>query len=397
MKKILFMLINMNVGGTEKALLTMLSEIPKDKYEITLLMMEKYGGFLDYIPDGVRIEYVQDHHKINQLVNEPPWTIASDFVKQGKWMKGFSVICLHVLSKLRKDRSTFLQYVFKDYPVKNERYDVAVAYAGPVDFVSYYIAHKIKADKKVQWIHFDITQISFSLKFAAKVYAKFNKIFVVSTEAREKFVKAIPKLEEKTESFFNILSKDFVQKMADEGNGFEDEFDGIRFLTVGRLCREKGQDLTIPVLARLKAEGYRVRWYCIGDGSEREEYERIIAQHGVENEYILLGANPNPYPFMKQCDVYVQSSRHEGYCITLSEARCFDNPIVSTNFTGSGEQITHNQTGLIVHFDELQMYQAVKRLLDDGALRNTFKQNLRNERIDTREEIHKLYQLADVR
>ena len=191
------------------------------------------------------------------------------------------------------------------------------------------------------------------------------------------------------------MSPELVMKMADKGPGFEDDFNGVRILTVGRLSKEKGQDLTIPVLARLKEDGYNVRWYCIGDGNAREEYEKLIKDYNVENDYILLGATPNPYPFMKQCNIYVQPSRHEGYCITLAEARCFDNPIVSTNFTGASEQITHDQTGLIVNFDEQQMYNAIKQLLDDQKLRNRFRKNLKNEIVDTTNEMEKLYKIAD--
>jgi glycosyltransferase involved in cell wall biosynthesis len=148
------------------------------------------------------------------------------------------------------------------------------------------------------------------------------------------------------------------------------------------------------VLAKLKEEGYNVKWYCIGDGNARIEYEKLIKQYGVKNEYILLGTKPNPYPYMKQCDIYVQSSRHEGYCITLSEARCFTNPIISTNFTGANEQISHGQTGLVVGFDIQQMYHAIKQLLDDEKLRNKLRSNLTKETVDTTREMDKLYELV---
>ena len=169
-------------------------------------------------------------------------------------------------------------------------------------------------------------------------------------KGKDKLMNILPNFKDKIDKLLNIMSPELVVKMADEGSGFEDDFNGIRILTVGRLSKEKGQDLTITVLAKLKEEGYNVRWYCIGDGSARKEYEKLIKEYNVENDYILLGATPNPYPFMKECDLYVQSSRHEGYCITLAEARCFDNPIISTNFTGASEQIAHDQTGLISKF-----------------------------------------------
>jgi len=98
---------------------------------------------------------------------------------------------------------------------------------------------------------------------------------------------------------------------------------------------------------------------------------------------------------MKQADIYVQSSRHEGYCITLSEARCFNNPIVTTNFTGANEQISHNRTGLIVSFDEQQMYIAVKQLLDEKTVGNELRKNLRNDVVNTTKEMEKLCKIAD--
>lgn len=394
-KKIIFMIINMNVGGTEKALLNMIAEIPKDQYDITILMLEEYGGFLNSIPSGVHIEYIKGYNNLKDVLNEPPQIVALDFLKKGKVIKAFNVIFLHLIAKLKKDRTIFFKYTLNAYPVIDSEYDVAVAYAGPMDFISYFVLNKIEAKKKVQWIHFDVTKVGFDQQFAAKMYSKFDKIFIVSNEGKNKLLNMLPNIKDKTDTFLNIMSPGLVVKMANEENGFEDNFDGVRILTVGRLSKEKGQDLTISVLAKLKENGHNVRWYCIGDGSARGEYEKLIYEYGVENDYILLGATPNPYPFMKQCDIYVQSSRHEGYCITLSEARCFNNPIISTNFTGASEQIFHEQTGLIVEFDKQQVYEGIVQLLDDEKLRNKIKENLQNGISGTINEMEKLYEIAD--
>ena len=178
--------------------------------------------------------------------------------------------------------------------------------------------------------------------------------------------------------------------MSKNENGFNDSFNGVRILTVGRLSKEKGQDLTINVLDRLKNEGYKVKWYCIGDGPEKDNYKQIIKNLKIETDYILLGSKLNPYPFMKQCDIYVQPSRHEGYCITLGEARCFDNPIVTTNFTGAKEQIKNEVTGLICDTSEEGIYKSIKDLLDDKDLYNNIKINLSKEIVDSTSEISKL-------
>ena len=84
-KKIVFMIINMNVGGTEKALLNMISEIPKDKYDITILMLEEYGGFLNSIPHEVHVKYLKGYEHIKDMLNSPPHITAINLFKKGRW------------------------------------------------------------------------------------------------------------------------------------------------------------------------------------------------------------------------------------------------------------------------------------------------------------------------
>ena len=396
MKKILFMCINMNIGGTEKALLTMLNEIDDSKYDITLLMLEEYGGFLNEIPSFVKVKYVDEYKSIKPFVNEPPKILIKRLIKNKAYLTGLSTLLNYSISKITKNISYYYRYILKNVKKIDEEYDLAVAYAGPMDFITYFVLNKIKAKKKIQWIHFDITKIGFNRKFAERNYKKFDKIFVVSEEGKEKLIDLIPALNNKVEAFFNIISCNLIENMSKNEKSFDDLFNGVRILTVGRLSKEKGQELTINVLARLKNEGYKVRWYCIGDGPEKDNYRNRIKGLDIENDYILLGSKLNPYPFMKDCDIYVQPSKHEGYCITLGEARCFDNPIVTTNFTGANEQIKNEITGLVCDISEQGIYQAIKRLLDNKELYKDIRINLSNEIVDSTNEISKLEKLVNL-
>lgn len=396
MKKVLFMCINMNIGGTEKALLTMLNEIDDSKYDITLLMLEEYGGFLNEIPSFVKVKYVDEYKSIKPFVNEPPKILIKRLIKNKAYLTGLSTLLNYSISKITKNISYYYKYILKNIKGIDEEYDLAVAYAGPMDFITYFVLNKIKAKKKVQWIHFDINKIGFNRKFAKRNYKKFDKIFVVSEEGKEKLINLIPALNNKVEAFFNIISCNLIENMSKNEKSFDDLFDGVRILTVGRLSKEKGQELTINVLARLKNEGYKVRWYCIGDGPEKYNYRNRIKRLDIENDYILLGSKLNPYPFMKDCDIYVQPSKHEGYCITLGEARCFDNPIVTTNFTGANEQIKNEVTGLVCDISEQGIYQAIKRLLDNKELYKDIRTNLSNEIVDSTNEISKLEKLVNL-
>lgn len=393
-KKILFMVINMNIGGTEKALLTMLSEIDKEKYDVTVLMLEEYGGFLLDIPEWVNIQYLKYYKDIEDIINKPLHITALEQLKICKINNFIKYLYLYLLYKISKDRIFIFKHILKSYPNLEEEYDLAVAYAGPMEFISYFVANKIKAKKKVQWIHFDITKIGLNYSFVRKIYSKFDKIFVVSEQAKEKVIENIPSLKDNVEVFYNIVSSNLVRKMS-EGKSFTEKFDGIRILTVGRISKEKGQYMTIPVLAKLKSEGYNIRWYCIGDGNYRSECERLIKEYSLEDEYILLGSKTNPYPYMKDCDIYVQPSLHEGYCITLAEARCFGNPIVATNFTGAREQLIETGCGLVSDISEEGLYNKIKEILDNQKLRDNIKSNLKNHNVDTSNEINKLYKIID--
>lgn len=387
------MCINMNIGGTEKALLTMLNEMDSSKYDITLLMLEEFGGFLNEIPSYVKVKYVDGFKETKPFTKEPPQLLAKELIKSKKYFKCINTLLAYGISKITNNISYYYKYVLRNIKKLDEEYDLAVAYAGPMDLITYFVLNKIKAKKKAQWIHFDITKIGFNKKFAEKNYKRFDKVFVVSEEGKNKLISLIPSLKDKAEVFFNVISCKLIKDMSKKEKSFDDNFDGKRILTVGRLSDEKGQDLTIPVLARLKDEGYKVKWYCIGDGPEKSNYIKNIKDRNIINDYILLGSKLNPYPFMKDCDLYMQPSKHEGYCITLGEARCFDNPIVTTNFTGANEQINNETTGLVCDISEDGIYNSIKRLLDDEELYIAIKNNLSNEVVDSTGEIAKLDKL----
>lgn len=394
--KILFMIINMNIGGTEKALLNILDEIDNSKYEITLLMLEKYGDFLNNIPSHVKIEYLKGYSEIKDDLNLPPYIISKKYLKNGQLLKSIKIVKSYTSSKILDDRSSYFEYLLKKFPKREDKYDVAIAFAGPMDFISYYVMNKINAKKRYQWIHFDVTKTGFNIKFARNIYSRFDKIITVSEEAKEKLLSLIPELKDNIEVIKNIISPNVIIKMVDEGESFKDNFEGTRILTVGRLTKQKGQHISIPVLARLKADGYNVRWYCIGEGNSRSEYESLVKEYSMEEDYILLGALKNPYTMMRDCDIYVQPSIHEGFCITLGEAKCFNNPIVTTNFTGANEQISDGKTGLICNINQEDLYSKIKILLDNKSLMNDIRNNLAYNKLNSEKEILKIKNIIDL-
>ena len=113
----------------------------------------------------------------------------------------------------------------------------------------------------------------------------------------------------------------------------------------------------------------------------------------MTDDLILLGNQKNPYPYFKQCDLYVQTSRFEGYCLTLAEARCFNKPIVTTDFIGANEQIIDGENGFIVGYNPEELYIKICELIVSQELRENFQSNLEKMDLDTYKELDKLYKL----
>ena len=385
----------MNIGGVEKSLLSLLSVIPKDKYDITVLTLEKKGGFLDYIPSYITVEEAAWFKEIKPIIMESPQRTIKKYLKENKVFKIPTFIYSYYKSKNTDNRYIYYKNILKSIPENEGEYDVAIAYAGPTEIIDAYITHKVKAKKKIGWVHFDISKHKINEKLYENLYEKFDKIFTVSNEANKKLNEIIPSTVNKSEVLLNIISKELINEMAKEDINFDNEFDGVKIVTVGRLSKEKGQDLAIKALANLKKDGYKVRWYCVGEGNSREEYESLIKDNKLEEDFILLGATPNPYPYIKNSDIYVQTSRHEGYCLTLAEAKCLCKPIVTTNFTGAYEQIEHGINGLIVPLNEDYIYKNVKYIMDNKSVSYNFIEKLKIEAIDTRSNVNKLMSFID--
>ncbi|SFD66925.1 Glycosyltransferase involved in cell wall bisynthesis [Lentibacillus persicus] len=364
MKKVLFMLSSMDIGGVEKSLLSLLSVMPKEAYDVKILLLEEKGAFLDHLPDWVRVEEASWYQEVKPIIMQSPYKTIKDFYAAKTYSRIPSFVYSYLISeKVLKDRYIYYKHIFKSVPLHEEDYDIAVAYQGPTDIIDYYVGHHVNAVKKISWVHFDVSKHSVNTKLYQQLYQRFDMVLVVSNEAHNHLVDKIPSVKFKSDVCKNIVSKTAIKVMSKETADFDKEYTGRIIVTVGRLSWEKGQDMAIAVLSWLREEGYDVKWYCVGGGKQRAEYEQMIEGYGLKDHFILTGPSPNPYPYIAQADIYVQPSRHEGYCLSLAEAKCLQRPIVTTDFTGANEQIIDGYNGLISKCNADALYYHVKYLL----------------------------------
>lgn len=362
-KRIFFLIHSMNVGGVEKALLSLLSVIPLDQYEVHVGLLHKEGGFLDMIPSRVKVHEIPCYDKYWDLINDPPLQSIKIMIMQGSVIDALIHFLLYVHYKLTANRYWFYRYIMRTESKFPIAFDMAIAFAGPSQMMDYYICHQVDAPLKCGWIHFDVSKFGIDKGMTRHLYKQYKRIFIVSEMAKVIFDRMFPQFREKTEVFHNVVSSKQICELATLGESFQDDFCGKRILTVGRISQEKGQIVAIHALKLLIDRGYNVRWYFVGEGVDMEHCMNEVERLGLSEFVTFLGVKTNPYAYMHDCDVYMQPSRHEGFCLTLAEALCFANPIVTTDFTGAREQLNKRENAFIVGMSDEEIAEGVENAI----------------------------------
>lgn len=381
-KKIFFLLYSMNIGGVEKSLVNLLSIIPREKYNVHVGLIHLEGGMLPLLPSDITIHHVTDISRHWQELKNPPMVSIMHYVSEGRWIKALWAFFVYLICKIQGSFLLWVKYLLEDSQGIEETFDVAIAYAGPSSDIDYYVCNKIKAKKKFSWIHFDIDKVNHDVRLINKLYISYQGIIVVSDSCKQKIESSFPHFREKMMTFNNVISPQLIRLQANGGATFDNNLKSRKILTVGRISKEKGQMLAIDALKLLKDKGYDVVWYFIGDGKDKHACEEKVIQMGLKDSAIFLGALVNPYGYMRDCDVYVQPSRYEGYCVTILEALCFSAPIVATNFTSIEEQLNNRNNSFIVNMDADSLANGIIRALSASEVLH----NSDNINID----IHKL-------
>ena len=168
------------------------------------------------------------------------------------------------------------------------------------------------------------------------------------------------------------------------------------FLTIARLNKDqKGYDISLEACKLLKERGIQFKWYALGRGPYQEEMETYIKENQLEDTFFLLGTTSNPYPYIKDATLYVQTSRHEGFGLTLAEARILNRPVVTTEFDAVYNQMVQGKNGIVVPQDPIAVADAIERVLKDKELYDSIVAYQKQEKKGNTEEIEKFYQLID--
>ncbi|WP_078428910.1 glycosyltransferase [Alkalihalobacterium alkalinitrilicum] len=398
MKKVLIASFDMEVGGVERSLISMLENFDYENYKVDLMLYRHHGEFMSLIPKQVNLlpevpQYATFRQSISEIIKEKRVTIGATRI--------LAKINADVLGKLKRmsepgyfQMQLMWKYALPFLPQLDVAYDVAISYLWPHDFV----AEKVKAKRKIAWIHTDYSTVETDRKMDLKLWDNFDHIVAVSEACKQSFLKKYDSLINKTLVVENITSPEFIRTMADvdvENPMVKDK--RFKLATVARLSHAKGIDNAVKALKVLKDKGYSdIAWYVVGYGGDEEMIKQLITENGLENSFILLGKQINPYPYIKQADLYVQPSRYEGKAVTVTEAMILGKPILITNYSTASSQVEDGFDGIICELSIEGIVDGIESLYINQDLRN--KLIIRNKQKDYRNkvELEKLYEHMQV-
>lgn len=390
----------MELGGAERALLGLLNALDSDRVDVDLFLNQHTGAFMNLIPDKVNLlperkGYNAIERPLVQVLKEGQFKIALARLKarreHGKYYKTLS-------DDIKMQDSSVFQYVMDAVTPRLTsledlgEYDLAISFLQPHNIV----LGKVRAKKKICWIHTDYSTVHIHAQQELKVWGQYDHIVSISEDCTTAFLKIFPSLERKIMLIENILSPHFVREQANLDSAHELRVPGgvVKLVSVGRISHAKNYDNVPHVARQLKARGLKFKWFIVGPGSH-SAIDKTLEETGTGDVVEFLGARSNPYPYIKAADIYIQPSRYEGKSVTVREAQMLCRPVIITNYATATSQVNDGADGIICPMENSGIAHAIWELVHDEVRRESLSSYCQSRDFGNENEVNKIYQLIE--
>ncbi|HBA46446.1 MAG TPA: glycosyltransferase [Lachnospiraceae bacterium] len=423
----------MGRAGAETALLELLKHLDSPEYDISLYVIMGQGEMIGKLPPCVKL-LNPGFNPHSVLSRQGKWglmkTVCRAFFRNGGQMNKIRSIGKSFSSMRRRGKVQTEKLLWRMLSEGSrrfeEQFDLAVAWLEGAS--AYYVAEHVKAARKCAFIHIDYESAGYTREMDQNCWDSFEKIFMVSREVKEHFLAVYPEYADKAEIFHNLVDQEGIRRqsmvrggfsdgregvfsgmrgvydgMGDASNGGEgvsngignasDGYEGKRLLTVGRLTYQKAYDIAIDAMKILKDRGCKARWYVLGEGDQRKALEKKIAALHLEEDFVLLGAVENPYPYYVQADIYVHATRFEGKSIAIQEAQTLGCAVIASDCNGNREQIEDGVDGILCQLTPEGIAESIETLLQNEELRNKLGKAAERKNMAQEQELQKLLAL----
>ena len=396
-RRILIFSHAMELGGAERVLLGLLEAIDKEQYEIDLFLMRHAGELLKDIPDKIHLlpelpQYASLAVPIEQVLRRRQYGVAL-----GRFYGKTKAKQYRKRHNITGENDIALEYSHKYTRrfmprVGNVIYDLAISFLTP----HYFVRDKVRARKKIAWIHTDYSAVSVDKKSQLSMWAAYDNIISISEQVTESFTGIFPELHNKIIMLPHFMPSAYIRRMSEvtEASEIKKSEDVLNILSIGRFCTQKNFDNIPDICKRILEHGQNVRWYIIGYGDDNLIRQRIV-EAKVEDHVIILGKRDNPYPYIKACDIYIQPSRYEGKSVSVIEAQILQKPVIITAYPTAESQLKNEFDGVIVPMDNKGCAEGIVKVILDKELQKQLIANCGTESFDGSKGIVKIYELIN--
>lgn len=378
-KKLLIVSHALELGGAERSLIGLLDALDPDVWDVDLFLLRHEGELMPAIPNDV-----------NLLPEVPAYTVLArpmkNTLKEGHILLTAARLAGKLAAKRYNQKHALRESVVSlEYSHKftaplmpriqpQKTYDLAASFLTP----HYFVARKVRAKKRIAWIHTDYSRVQVDRASEVKMWDAYDHVASISDAVTEGFLKTFPELTRKIVLIENILPEKLVRQqaavpVADMPRSGEEKI----LLSVGRFSHAKNFDNVPWICKKIIEAGVDIKWYLIGYGGDEEKIRKNIAKADMEDRVIILGKRENPYPYIAACDLYVQPSRYEGNCVTVREAQMLGKPVAITRYATSASQLEEEVDGTVVPMDNEGCAEGLVQLLRDQERMSQLTENCR--------------------
>ena len=356
-KDFLFIIPSLAGGGTEKVLVDILQNRNFSKYKVSLFLEFAEGIYLSDIPSNVEILSLYKEHTI--------W--------HDRWFRLLRMLHIYIYYH------SFVYKSFMRYLLKKRKFDAIISFMeGNALKVHSYVCDK--SSNNISWVHLDLKKKHWSLDFfqnsrnELKAYQRMDRIVCVSEDVRKAFNILYPTIARRCIVIYNLIDREKIIKTANERRISKTKF---TICMVGRLNQQKRYDRALAVAKRLHEDGYDFELWILGEGSLETALKETAKAYGIDGRVRLLGFQKPSYSYMKEADLFLNTSEAEGYPLVICEALCLGLAIVATNISGASEILAGSEYGLLTGEGVEDIYRSMKRMMDDDTLRNYYREKAR--------------------
>lgn len=370
-KSVIIVNNNLEIGGVQKALISLLGEI-SDIYDVSLLLFSATGDYTNEIPDNVKVI------KCNSLYKYLGISQGQCTSKKDYFIRGALAALTRVFG-----RDFVLKIISMSQKKITGNFSCAISFLHSGRRKSFYsgcnefVLNKISADLRVGFLHCDYLSCGANYKANNKKYLKFDKIAACSEGCRASFVNCLPKLAERTVIVHNCHNFEDIKKTSlDEKISFDEK--RINVLSVARLTREKGIERGILAVNEAIKKGAKIVYHVIGDGVERQNLKNLCRELGIEENVVFYGNQINPYKYMAKADLLLLPSYHEAAPLVIDEARSLGLPVLTTATTSSEDMVEKRDCGWICDNSQEGLNQKLAEIVLNNKLLKSKKAKLQN-------------------